>query len=269
MWPGTPSITRTWQKQTGSDPWQDIGSYADNDTIGTTQGNVSLDDIGYRFRLKDVNNDTGQIVYSAPTSALASALSNDTSLASLTIDGNAASPGDTITLAPGDTSVAVVATPTNAHASAAVSGDSGLTTGNNTLTITVTAEDGSTQDYTVTLTVPAVSSATVTFQRGYQVGDLITVGYQTGFDPVVLEVIDFNLGGSAAPGHYVLDIAGATPGSDTDPAIAAFDVAGSIAWIAGGNAPGFVLVGTVSQTDTSLIWTAANPALTTNNGLFV
>jgi len=69
-WTGSPTITRTWEKQTGSDPWQSIGSYADNDTIGTTQGNVSLSDIGYRFRLKDVNGDTSQIAYSRPTAVL-------------------------------------------------------------------------------------------------------------------------------------------------------------------------------------------------------
>lgn len=69
-WPGSPSITRTWEKQTGTDPWTSIGSYADNDTIGTTQGNVSLSDEGYRFRLKDENNDTGKVVYSSPTQPL-------------------------------------------------------------------------------------------------------------------------------------------------------------------------------------------------------
>ena len=70
-------------------------------------------------------------------------LSNDTSLASFTIDGNAVANGDYLGVLLGTESVTVVATAVSGATVTGITGDTGLTQGaNNNVTATVTAEDG-------------------------------------------------------------------------------------------------------------------------------
>lgn len=116
-------------------------------------------------------------------------LSNDTSLTTFTIDGNAVTNGGTLNLPNGTTAVALVATPT--HPGATVSlivGDSGLTTGDNALTFRVTAEDGvTTQDYAVTLhvlTAGVAESISIDF-TGLNGG-----GFMTGSEGLFMVVSD-------------------------------------------------------------------------------
>ena len=81
----------------------------------------------------------------------------DTTLAVFTVDGNDVEDGDIYVASAGTTSVTVVATPTDSNASAAVTGNSGLTSGENTVTVVVTGADHSTtQTYSVTVYVTTV-----------------------------------------------------------------------------------------------------------------
>ena len=81
----------------------------------------------------------------------------DTSLATFTINGSAVEDGDVLIVNSGTTSVTVVATPTDNAASAVVSGDAGLVSGDNNVVVTVTGSDSSTQQvYTVDVYVSNV-----------------------------------------------------------------------------------------------------------------
>lgn len=80
----------------------------------------------------------------------------DTSLATFTVDGNDVADGDVVDLEPGTTEVDVEVETTDPNATFELTGELGLVPGENTLTVTVTAEDGVTvQDYFVTLMLPA------------------------------------------------------------------------------------------------------------------
>ena len=75
------------------------------------------------------------------------------SLSSITVDGETVTAGSTVNKAFGTSSVAVVATPTSNLATAVVSGNTVLTSGLNTVTITVTAESGASATYEVVVNV--------------------------------------------------------------------------------------------------------------------
>jgi hypothetical protein len=90
--------------------------------------------------------------------------SSDTSLKTFTVNGVAVTDGSTVAnLAAGTQTVNVVAVPTNdtvvagqhGKSTVTIDGNTGLQTGDNTLTVEVTAPDGTVQDYTVTLKVLA------------------------------------------------------------------------------------------------------------------
>jgi hypothetical protein len=82
------------------------------------------------------------------------ALSDDTSLATFTIDGEDVTDGDTLIVPLGTTAVTVVATPTDADASVQVTGDTGLATFDNDVVVTVTSSDSTTTaTYTVNVYV--------------------------------------------------------------------------------------------------------------------
>jgi hypothetical protein len=79
--------------------------------------------------------------------------SNNASLSGFTVNGNTVAKGGVVNVANGTSSVTVVATPTSSKATAVVTGASNLQTGDNTITVTVTAEDGTTQVFTITVIV--------------------------------------------------------------------------------------------------------------------
>jgi hypothetical protein len=66
--------------------------------------------------------------------------------------------GDHVNLPFGTSSVAVVVTPTESHATYSVNGNSGLKVGTNVMNVTVTAEDGSAKTYSYQLVVAADKS---------------------------------------------------------------------------------------------------------------
>ncbi|NDC19945.1 MAG: hypothetical protein EBZ87_06725, partial [Microbacteriaceae bacterium] len=70
-------------------------------------------------------------------------LSSNKSLNTITVDGSPVSVNGTVNKIHGVTSVSVVADPTDDYATYAVTGATGLKTGTNTVTVAVTAEDGS------------------------------------------------------------------------------------------------------------------------------
>jgi hypothetical protein len=81
-------------------------------------------------------------------------------LSTFTINGTSAlTAGTSINVANGTTSVTVVATPTQSGATRVITGATGLVTGNNTVTVVVTAEDG-----TTTRTFVALNNGTAGYQ---------------------------------------------------------------------------------------------------------
>ena len=82
------------------------------------------------------------------------ALSPDKRLKTFTVNGAPVVVGSVIALARGTTSVEIDGSPVSEVATSEVSGGDSLALGRNTLTITVTAEDGTTQAYTVTAIAP-------------------------------------------------------------------------------------------------------------------
>ena len=64
--------------------------------------------------------------------------------ATITLNNQSVTNGSTVNVASGTTSIAVVVTPQENHASYVIHGDTGLTTGSNAVTVTVTAQDGTT-----------------------------------------------------------------------------------------------------------------------------
>jgi len=87
--------------------------------------------------------------------------SSDTSLSSFQVNGVDVQDGDTVLLPYGTSAVDVFAQPSDLDASYEIIGDTGLQDGDNTLTIRVTAADGSQQDYDVTLSVAAGDDASL------------------------------------------------------------------------------------------------------------
>jgi hypothetical protein len=82
------------------------------------------------------------------------ALSPDKRLKTFTVNGATVVVGSVIALAKGTTSVEIDGSTVSEVATYEVSGGDSLALGRNTLTITVTAEDGTTQDYKVTAIAP-------------------------------------------------------------------------------------------------------------------
>jgi hypothetical protein len=116
-------------------------------------------------------------------------LSTDVTLSALTINGTA--PVDNVvTVAPGTTTATVVATPNSATSSVVVSGATGLRTGDNTLTVLVTAESGATRTYRVTVKVPANDNTTLrTLQvNGVETAPGSTVNLPRGTTGVAVRV---------------------------------------------------------------------------------
>ncbi|NCW26463.1 MAG: hypothetical protein EBV84_14040, partial [Betaproteobacteria bacterium] len=121
-------------------------------------------------------------------------LSADTSLATFTVNGNDVVDGDSVDLDYGTTEVEVVAEATDENATVDIAGGSELVTGENTLTVTVTAPNGDVAEYTVTLTVALNSDASLaTFTvngNDVQDGDVVELDPYTAEVEVVAEATD-------------------------------------------------------------------------------
>ncbi|NBQ96940.1 MAG: hypothetical protein EBU12_01660, partial [Microbacteriaceae bacterium] len=88
-------------------------------------------------------------------------LSSNKSLNTITVDGSPVSVNGTVNKIHGVATVSVVADPTDDFATYAVTGASGLKTGTNTVTVAVTAEDGSRVSYSFTVLVARSSEVGV------------------------------------------------------------------------------------------------------------
>ena len=80
-------------------------------------------------------------------------LSSDTSIQSITVNGTPVADNGVVVVPALTTSVSVVAVTNDSRSAAVVTGKSGLQDGNNTVTVTVTAQNGSTAVYTFTVRV--------------------------------------------------------------------------------------------------------------------
>jgi hypothetical protein len=115
----------------------------------------------------------------------------DTSIASLLIDGNEASPDDVVDLAEDTTEVEVQVETTDPDATFEVFGDSELVVGENELTITVLAADGETfEDFIVILVVPASTNTELAVFKinGTDVADGDTFETEPGVTSVELTI---------------------------------------------------------------------------------
>ncbi|NBW74140.1 MAG: hypothetical protein EBR26_07070, partial [Microbacteriaceae bacterium] len=120
------------------------------------------------------------------------AANNDVSVSSITVNGVEVSDGDALELDNGTTDVEVDVVTSDVDADVVVVGDVGLVTGENTLTITVTAADGeTTADYTITLIVLPSSdvSLEVLQVNGVDVADGDVVEVEPGVSEVDVEVV--------------------------------------------------------------------------------
>ncbi len=117
----------------------------DNDVVVTVTGSDGLT--------------TGTYTVDVFVTTQAPEFSTDTTLSSLKVNGSTITAGQTVEVAPLTTAVTVEAVTTDANATSVVTGAINLVTGNNTVTITVTAEDGTTTHaYTFKVRVIALST---------------------------------------------------------------------------------------------------------------
>ena len=81
------------------------------------------------------------------------AANSDISLSTFTVNGDAVTDGSSVDLPYGTSSAAIVVVPTSASATYQIVGNNNLVTGSNSVIVEVTAQNGTTFDYTVTLNV--------------------------------------------------------------------------------------------------------------------
>ncbi|NBS62245.1 MAG: hypothetical protein EBT26_09475, partial [Microbacteriaceae bacterium] len=120
--------------------------------------------------------------------------SSDTALDSFSVDGYEVVDGDIVDLDPYTTEVEVAVITSDENATFAIDGGADLVSGENTLTVTVTAVDGTTQEYVVVLVVALGDSTELaTFQvNGEDVsdGDFVDLAPYTTEVEVVVEAVD-------------------------------------------------------------------------------
>ena len=141
----------------------------DNDVVVTVTGSDGLT--------------TGTYTVDVFVTTQAPGFSTDTTLSSLKVNGSTITAGQTVEVAPLTTAVTVEAVTTDANATSVVTGAINLVTGNNTVTVTVTAEDGTTTHaYTFKVRVIALSTdvALATFTVN---GQAVRNGGRLYFEP--------------------------------------------------------------------------------------
>lgn len=166
-------------------------------SITSISGNTSLTTGGNTVNVIVTAEDGTPGTYSA--TVYVSDPSNVSNLSTFTINGyDVLSPGTTINLPNGTTTVTVVATPQDSTATAIVSGDTGLHVGDNTISVTCTAQDGlSVSGYSANVYVSASTDATLTAFtiNGIDVlspGSTVDVSYNVTSVTVVATLNDTN-----------------------------------------------------------------------------
>ena len=137
-------------------------------------------------------------------------LSSDTSLSTFTVDSEPVNDNDIVNVAYGTTSVSVIAIPTDPGATVGpITGDTGLQTGDNLVSFTITAADGiATQTYNITVHVnsnnsggsPGSDTFLSTFTvDGTPVNDNDTVNVAYGTTSVTVVAIPTDPGATVGP----------------------------------------------------------------------
>ncbi|MEI7420069.1 MAG: cadherin-like beta sandwich domain-containing protein, partial [Actinomycetes bacterium] len=139
-----------------------IAEASDPDAALEILGNADLHTGSNSVNVKVTAANGTTIVYYAVTVTVAAApgdtYSNDTSLSTFKVDGTTVVDGQTLNIAQGRTSVSVEAVPTDIYATALTAGNTGLNSGSNDVTVTVTADDGTVKVYHVNVVVATPSS---------------------------------------------------------------------------------------------------------------
>jgi hypothetical protein len=143
--------------------WTGTNSQSGNVTISNT-GLVTVSGLGMSVastvtvRTTRTNYDSATATSSSVTSLAASA---DSTLRVFTINGTSVLGLTSLVVPFGTTSVPIVATANSGDATVQITGGTGLTTGDNQVSVLVTAQNASTTTYTVTVTVAASSDKTL------------------------------------------------------------------------------------------------------------
>ena len=165
-------------------------SNATFEVLGATGLTVGLNTVTVRVTAPDGTVVDYQRQVSVP------GLSSNSSLNSISVDGSVVTVGGTVNKSHGVTTVSVVADLADDFATYAVTGASGLKTGSNTVTVAVTAEDGSRVSYTFTVEVArssevGVSSISVD-ATDVAVGGSVVVPFGTASVEVVAVPVDLD-----------------------------------------------------------------------------
>lgn len=143
--------------------WTGTNSQGGTVTISNT-GLVTVSGLGMSVastvtvRTTRTNYDSATATSSSVTSLAASA---DSTLRNFTINGTSVLGLTSLVVPFGTTSVPIVATANSGNATVQVTGGTGLVTGDNQVSVLVTAQNGSTTTYAVTVTVAASSDKTL------------------------------------------------------------------------------------------------------------
>jgi hypothetical protein len=147
-----------------------------------------------------IKNEAGDIVAVRSANVLKYTVSNDATLGSLTVSAGTLTPAFeasefeyTVAVDNSVDNITVSATPAHAAATISGTGSYALPIGNTTINIVVTAEDGTTKDYTVVVTrenAPLILSA-FTLNRGNNTALYRTVD------------LTYTLGGGGVPTHFI------------------------------------------------------------------
>jgi hypothetical protein len=102
----------------------------------------------------------GKTVKQYLVTVVVEALSSNTNLSSLKVNGSTVVAGTSVTLVAGARYAEVIAAAEDATATVAYLNNTNLQNGSNTVTVRVTAADGTVKDYSLTLVVPSLSNDT-------------------------------------------------------------------------------------------------------------
>ncbi|MEI7419723.1 MAG: cadherin-like beta sandwich domain-containing protein, partial [Actinomycetes bacterium] len=208
----TVAVGATYTAPAGTTSVDVVSTAEDADATTSVSGNTSLvaGDNEVVVTVTAANGDKMEYAINV----FVASLSNDTTLKTFTLDGAEVQDGDTISLDGTKNYVAVIAVVNDLNASVIISGTSNLAFGLNSVTAVVTAEDGTTQTYTINVDFPDIhdtSLATFTV-NGEDVQDGDTVSLDSGVTEVVVSVIptygittfEIEGGSDLAPGDNAL-----------------------------------------------------------------
>jgi hypothetical protein len=183
----------------------------DSDALASVTGTTNL----------VTGTNTISIVVTAPSgaeetytlTATVRSLSNDTSLAVFTVNGEAVTDADIVNLDGTQNFVEVVAQATDALSTVAISGTANLAFGENQVKVTVTAEDGTIEIYTIFVNFPDLTDTSLsTFTiDGADVADGDVIELESGVTDVEVEAV-------ATASNATADIEGGSglePGENT------------------------------------------------------